>query len=878
MFVLFVLQKENDPDAISREDLSNALMPNLTAKAAFAEFCFPLALEKLDSDLKVAKVDSLVLLTNACYKFPQEKISENFKNIWNVIKRDLNSNDSEIKQKVIQLLHAMLTILPDENARSSFHSIYDYVKYSFTTNLDKALFVSNVKMLTNVGKDSRVCMREIAVLLVPLLFSEINKTYNDEYIEVLNEILEICTHNLDINLSKLNELSVAWNDLLLLFLKLCPTSTPSMQGLTILHSFLDVDQRKSLYKILYDALKSKTFSDEFEASLCKFAKYYKDEVTKHVVVPFQNEIIEKAQEGPNYPNVNNIENEVLENLKQNDPTVYTKDENEDGFMKPVAYRRNEDNEEIPIFLAICPPAPVTPVEENFIKNVFCPLISLDIYMKDLSRDVMKFCLLEDPDESSCFRFSKQDPTTNIAYLKFVFQKYESKSDVLINYLESEFQISERVMNIYLNNTSNNEQYSVPFVLDCIAVLNIILNASDKTSLSDANTTVQAKIFKLLENISDTSEKGVGYIVLIPLMNKIDFKLLENNDNLATRIGLLVSRLFEIASTTNDTFVNKQLSILLSIIFNNIDNLDSNKFDINVDLFQTKLQSLSYDNNVCTLHAYMTKSLLMKGYKGVDAWLQILIVNLKNKQVGKNVVESIKLIIKQDTLSEDYFEFKKVRFLYRQRLFGFTLGKIMKTISDLNGLDSENTSIDSKVLKLNNYLALLVQLKYLPYQILVSHMKTLLPVMIECLSLICDTQLREKSSTEMDTSEDTEIVDSPKQLTPYFTHFNFDDALQTLLALFKEFLVTKLEILQEYINSFIERFLFVARYHSSLHHRESALECLYHLSYFNVIKLVPFKNKVIEELKHCLDDRKRLVRRQAVVTIDRWYILDSEVNE
>lgn len=884
LFTLLCLcsQKENDPDAISREDLSTALMPNLTAKVAFAEFCIPLALEKLDSDLKVAKLDSLVLLTNACYKFPQEKISESFKNIWSVIKNDLNSSDAEVKQNVVTLLHAMLTVLRDEDARNSFHNICDHVKYSFTSNLDKALFISNAKMITSVSKDSRACMQEIAILLVPLLYLEVNKTYNDEYIDVLNEILEICSLNLDINLSGLNDLSIAWNDLVNLYLNLCSTSMSSLRGLTILHSFLDVVQRKSMYKILYDVLKSNRPSNDFEASLCTFAKNYKNEITEHVIVPFQKEIMDQGEKGNSYPNVNNIENIVLENLKQNDPSVFTKDESEDGFMKPVAYRRNEGNEEIPIFLVICPPAPVTPVEEIFIKNVFCPLISLDSYLRDLSTDVIRFCLQEDPEESSCFRFSNQVPTTNIAYLKCLLQKYESKTDIL-NYLENEFDIANKIIGIYVNNATNNEFYSIPFVLDCIAILNIILNASDKAGVSVANERIHTKTLKLLEKILDTNQIGVGLVILIPLLNKIDFKHVENNDNLAARIGRLSDQLFEIAITTNDTFVNKQLSILLSIILNNIDNLESNKFAINVDSFKIKLHALPYDNNVCTLHAFLTKSLIIKGYKDVDSWLQILIENLKNHQIGTNVVESIRVIIKQDTLVEDYFEFRNVKFLYRQRLFMFTLGKILKNVSDQNESDTEKNNIS--VVKLNNYLAVLVQLKHLPNEILVSHVKTLLPIMIQCLTLICDTQLSEKSNTtdmentiEKNANSNENHFDSSNQRTTCFTLINFDGALQTLLDLFKEFLITKLDILHEYINSFIERFLFVSRYHASLDHRTSALQCLYYLSYFNVIKLVPFKNKVIEELKYCLDDRKRLVRKQAVVTIDRWYILDSEVNE
>lgn len=51
-----------DPQAITRDGLAKKLASCLCASKNFAEFCFPLALEKLDSDLSVAKLDSLNLL------------------------------------------------------------------------------------------------------------------------------------------------------------------------------------------------------------------------------------------------------------------------------------------------------------------------------------------------------------------------------------------------------------------------------------------------------------------------------------------------------------------------------------------------------------------------------------------------------------------------------------------------------------------------------------------------------------------------------------------------------------------------------------------------------------------------------------------------
>lgn len=52
----------NDPQAITRDVLAEKLAVCLCASKKFAAFCFPLALDKLEGDLKVAKLDSLNLL------------------------------------------------------------------------------------------------------------------------------------------------------------------------------------------------------------------------------------------------------------------------------------------------------------------------------------------------------------------------------------------------------------------------------------------------------------------------------------------------------------------------------------------------------------------------------------------------------------------------------------------------------------------------------------------------------------------------------------------------------------------------------------------------------------------------------------------------
>lgn len=54
----------NDPKAITRDILAEKLELCLCAHKDFAQYCYPLALEKLDTDLTVAKLDSLSLMVS----------------------------------------------------------------------------------------------------------------------------------------------------------------------------------------------------------------------------------------------------------------------------------------------------------------------------------------------------------------------------------------------------------------------------------------------------------------------------------------------------------------------------------------------------------------------------------------------------------------------------------------------------------------------------------------------------------------------------------------------------------------------------------------------------------------------------------------------
>uniref|UniRef100_A0A023GGE5 MMS19 nucleotide excision repair protein n=1 Tax=Amblyomma triste TaxID=251400 RepID=A0A023GGE5_AMBTT len=71
--------------SITREELAEALLTCLTAAPGFGKYCVPLAVEKLESDLAVAKLDSLKVLIRGAEVFPPVCFVNKTIHIWKQI-------------------------------------------------------------------------------------------------------------------------------------------------------------------------------------------------------------------------------------------------------------------------------------------------------------------------------------------------------------------------------------------------------------------------------------------------------------------------------------------------------------------------------------------------------------------------------------------------------------------------------------------------------------------------------------------------------------------------------------------------------------------------------------------------------------------------
>uniref|UniRef100_A0A8D0CK41 MMS19 nucleotide excision repair protein n=1 Tax=Scleropages formosus TaxID=113540 RepID=A0A8D0CK41_SCLFO len=85
----------NDPHGITQQELILALRAVLTGTVCFAEFLLPLVIEKLDSDIQSAKLDSLQTLAACASMYGYRELKEFLPGLWSSLRREVFQTASE---------------------------------------------------------------------------------------------------------------------------------------------------------------------------------------------------------------------------------------------------------------------------------------------------------------------------------------------------------------------------------------------------------------------------------------------------------------------------------------------------------------------------------------------------------------------------------------------------------------------------------------------------------------------------------------------------------------------------------------------------------------------------------------------------------------
>ncbi|XP_056324944.1 MMS19 nucleotide excision repair protein homolog [Danio aesculapii] len=102
----------NDPHGITQEELILSLRAVLTGTPRFAEFLLPLIIEKMDSDVQSAKVDSMQTLAACGQTYSHKELAEFLPGLWSSIRREVFQTASErVESAGLLALSSMVSCL-----------------------------------------------------------------------------------------------------------------------------------------------------------------------------------------------------------------------------------------------------------------------------------------------------------------------------------------------------------------------------------------------------------------------------------------------------------------------------------------------------------------------------------------------------------------------------------------------------------------------------------------------------------------------------------------------------------------------------------------------------------------------------------------------
>ncbi|XP_052903045.1 MMS19 nucleotide excision repair protein [Anopheles moucheti] len=208
----------NDPVAITRETLAELLGNCLCATPEMAGFAVPLLLEKLDSSLIMAKLDSLALLARCLELLDVAKIEEHHDELWTALKKVLFpiGTTSTAEKELLDAAYATVEKLVKNatNSESTVKTLLDKILLSVMGGLtdgSSKQFEPSLRVELSCAKASDYCAVYVIEKLVPMLLAQLN---TDEHIEarVANVLVDAiqrlcavcsywyCIHKLDVGI------------------------------------------------------------------------------------------------------------------------------------------------------------------------------------------------------------------------------------------------------------------------------------------------------------------------------------------------------------------------------------------------------------------------------------------------------------------------------------------------------------------------------------------------------------------------------------------------------------------------------------------------------------------------------------------------------
>uniref|UniRef100_A0AAQ6IGW3 MMS19 nucleotide excision repair protein n=1 Tax=Anabas testudineus TaxID=64144 RepID=A0AAQ6IGW3_ANATE len=172
----------NDPHGITKEQLIQALRAVLAGTPKFAEFLLPLLIEKLDSDVQSAKLDSLQTLVRFLTRYERKDLAEFLEGLWVSLRREVFQTSSEkIESAGLAALTALTSCLSrsvlNSDSEDSLSTFLDVVLKDCKHHLcepDLKLVWPSAKLLQAACSASNRASHIIAASAMPSLIEQYN--------------------------------------------------------------------------------------------------------------------------------------------------------------------------------------------------------------------------------------------------------------------------------------------------------------------------------------------------------------------------------------------------------------------------------------------------------------------------------------------------------------------------------------------------------------------------------------------------------------------------------------------------------------------------------------------------------------------------------
>uniref|UniRef100_A0A8D0N3X9 MMS19 nucleotide excision repair protein n=1 Tax=Sus scrofa TaxID=9823 RepID=A0A8D0N3X9_PIG len=806
----------NDPYGIQREDLILSLRAVLASTPRFAEFLLPLLIEKVDSELLSAKLDSLQTLNACCAVYGQKELKDFLPSLWASIRREVFQTASErVEAEGLAALNSLTACLSRSVLRADAEDLLD----SFLSNIlqdcrhhlcepDMKLVWPSAKLLqAAAGASARAC-DHITSNVLPLLLEQFHKhSQSNQRRTILEMILGFLKLQQKWSYEDKDERPLSgFKDQLcsLVFTALTDASTQlqlvGIRTLTVLGAQPDLLSPGDLelavghlYRLSFLEEDSQSWGAALEAS-GTLASLYPVAFSSHLVPKLAKELCIGKTSSPG------LLSEESDMARGDGPTKCSQHLRCLQALSAISTHPSIVQETLPLLLQHL---------RQMNKGNMAAGTSEIIAVCQSLQQVAEKC---QRDPESCWYFH-QTAIPCLLSLAVQASMPEKEHSVLKKVLLEDEVLAAMVSVIGTATTHLSPDLAARSVAHIVPLF------------------LDGNISFLPENsfpgrFRPFQDGSSGQTRLVALLMAFVCSLPRNVE--IPQLNQLMRELLELSCCHNCPFSSTAAAKCFAGLLNKHpagQQLDE-FLQLAVDKVETGLSSGPYRSQAFTLLLWITKALLLRYHPLSSCLTDQLMGLLSDPELGPAAADGFSLLMSDCTDVLTRAGHAEVRLMFRQRFFTDNVPALVR------GFHAAPQDVKPNYLKGLSHV-----LNRLPKPVLLPELPTLLSLLLEALS----------------------CPDSVVQLST--------------LSCLQPLLLEAPQIMSLHVDTLVTKFLNLSS-SPSMAVRIAALQCMHALTRLPTPVLLPYKPQVIRALATPLDDKKRLVRKEAVLARGEWFLLGS----